>query len=91
MGKMVDGRARSAGRRGARAQPAPGRDARSATGFFYGGMGRIFGDWDGIRVDLDAGGMRRRPWGHFSAALTSPEGHGRRRAGILEDAGPAKF
>lgn len=73
--------ARSAGA----ARPRQGCAERNR--IIYGETEGICGDWDGNRVYVDAGGMRRRPWGHFSAALTSPEGRGRRRAGILKDAG----
>ena len=90
-GEMADGRARSAGRRGARAQPAPGRDARSATGFFYGEMGRILWGLGRHQGGHGCGRNATTVVGHFSAALTSPEGHSLGRAGILKDAGLAKF
>lgn len=60
-GEMADGRARSAGRRGARAQPAPGRDARSATGFCSRGNGKDFmgigtaSGWTWMREECDDG------------------------------------
>lgn len=74
-----------------RGRSPPPAGMRGAQRDFFMGNGEDLWGFGWPWVDMDAGGMRRRPWGHFSAALTSPEGHGQGRAGILEDSGPAKF
>lgn len=85
MGRWQSTECGDSAERGRSPPPAGMRGAQR--NFLTGKWGVFAGNWDGIRVDMDAGGMRQRPWGHFSAALTSPEGHGPGRAGILKDAG----